>query len=138
MQAVPSQSDSVNTRRVINFSDGTSNNRYEMSRSGGQRIQNVSAVGGVATFSPSSTTLTTDYVSFKSMMTYKTALRRIVLNGDTVVSNATVGPASGITQLIIGSTVGLPNANSFGGWIQEVRYYGDGSATDAQIQAMTV
>ena len=138
VQAVPSQSDSVNTRRVINFSDGTSNNRYEMSRSGGQRIQNVSAVGGVATFSPSSTTLTTDYVSFKSMMTYKTALRRIVLNGDTVVSNATVGPASGITQLIIGSTVGLPNANSFGGWIQEVRYYGDGSATDAQIQAMTV
>ncbi len=138
VQAVPSQSDSVNTRRVINFSDGTSNNRYEMSRSGGQRIQNVSAVGGVATFSPSSTTLTTDYVSFKSMMTYTTALRRIVLNGDTVVSNATVGPASGITQLIIGSTVGLPNANSFGGWIQEIRYYGDGSATDAQIQAITV
>jgi len=137
VRAVPAQADSVNTRRLINFSDGTTNNRYEMSRSASQRIQNVSAVGGVATFTPSSTTSTTDYVSFKALMTYTTALRRITLNGDAVVTNATVGPSSGMTQAIIGSTVGIPAANTFGGWIQEIRYYGDGSASDAQLQALT-
>lgn len=138
-RAVPSQSDTVNTRRLLEFSDGTSNNRYQMARaSSAARVQNVSTVGGVSSFVPISTTSTTDYVSFKSLMTYTTALRRITLNGDTVTSSATVGPSSGMTQLIVGSLVGLTNANTFGGWVQEIRYYGDGSASDAQIQAMTV
>lgn len=138
VKAVPAQSDSVSTRRLINFSDGTSNNRYELSRNNSQRMQGVSAVGGVVTFNPSSATSTTDYVSFKALMTYTTALRRVVLNGDTVATNATVGPSSGMTQVIIGSAIGLPVSNTFGGWLQEIRYYGDGSATDAQIQSMTV
>ena len=99
---------------------------------------NVSSVGGTATFNPNSTTATIDYTVFKTIGTYSTATRRIVLNGDTVASNATVGPSSGLTQVIVGSTVGIPNANTFGGWLQEIRYYADASASDAQIQAMTV
>jgi len=138
VKAVPAQSDTVNTRRLINFNDGSVNNRYELSRSGSQRIQNVSAVGGVATFNPNSATGTTDYVAFKTLGTYSTTIRRITTNGDTPATNATVGPSSGITTCIIGSTVGIPTANTFGGWLQEIRYYADASASDAQIQAMTV
>ena len=138
IKAVGTQFDSVNARRMISFNDGSANNRYEMGRSSSNRINLVSTIGGVSTFSPTSASTTTDYVSFKSLMTYTTALRRVVLNGDTVATNATVGPASGITQVIIGSTIGIPSVNTFGGWLQEIRYYGDGSASDAQIQAMTV
>jgi hypothetical protein len=138
VRAVPAQSDTVNTRRIINFNDGTSNNRVELSRSGTQKIQNVSAVGGTATFNPNSTTNTIDYTVFQAIGTYSTTIRRITLNGDTVATSATAGPSSGLTQAIIGSTVGIPNGNTFGGWLQEIRYYADASASDAQIQAMTV
>lgn len=138
VKAVPPQSDSVNTRRMVSFNDGTSANRYEVSRSSSNRINYVSAVGGVATFSPTSVGSTTDYTAYKTIATYSTSIRRVTLNGDVPATNATVGPSSGITTLIIGHAVGLPSANSFNGWIQEVRYYADASASDAQIQAMTV
>lgn len=137
-KAVPAQSDSVNTRRYISINDGTNNNRYEVGRNSTSKAQGVSAVGGVSTFNPSSANSMTDYVVMKTIMTYSTSTRRVCLDGGTVASSATVGPTSGLTTLLIGHTVGYPNANSFNGWFQEVRYYADASASDAQIQAMTV
>jgi len=138
VRAVPSQSDSVNSRRMVSFNDGTSANRYAVARSSANRINYISAVGGVATFSPTSVGATTDYTAYKTIATYSTSIRRVTLNGDVPATNATVGPSSGITTLLIGHAVGYPSANSFTGWIQEVRYYADASASDAQIQAMTV
>ncbi len=138
VKAVPPQQDGVNLRRFISFNDGTSANRYEVTRTSANRSQGISAVGGVATFSPTSATATTDYTVFKTIATYSTSIRRVTLNGDVPATHATVGPSSGLTTCIIGSTVGIPSANTFGGWLQEIRYYADASASDAQIQAMTV
>jgi hypothetical protein len=137
IRAIPSEADTVNTRRLFNISDGTANNRIEISRSGSQRMQNVVSVGGTATFNPNSVSGVTRFVSFKTIGTYSTSTRRICVNGDVPGASAIVGPASGMTTATFGSTVGIPIVNTFCGWLQEVRYYPSASASDAQLQAIT-
>ena len=137
VKATPTQRDSVNTRRMIQFNDGTANNRIELSRSGGSAVQNVVATGGVATFSPQTANTTTDYVKYKCIGTYSPSIRRACLNGGTIATNATPGPGTGLTNVVIGSVSGFAAGNTFCGWIEEVVYWPSSTASDAQIQAKT-
>lgn len=137
VRGIPPNADTVNNRRVVTFNDGTTSNRYDNGRNTSNKMNLVATIGGVSNFNPSTANSANDFTLFKTIMTYTTSLRRVVLNGGAIASNATVGPSSGLTQMTIGHIAGLANGNSFNGWIQEVIYWPAGTASDADIQAKT-
>lgn len=122
-------------RRAVSIGDGTANNAYSMIRSIGRAFQPRTALSGVADFTPTTANTSSDFASAKMALLLNSPTKKTVLNGGTVASSSVAFPTSGYTTLTVGADAGA--YAYWQGWIKELRYYADSSASDAQIQTLT-
>ena len=122
------------SRRVLCVNDGTTNNLYSLGRNGSRNVFIKTAISGVTDFSPGTVNTSNDFASAKVAVLLNSPSKKIVLNGGTVYSTSVAFPTSGYTTLTVGSE---PSAAAWQGWIKELRYYADASASDAQLQTLT-
>jgi len=134
-------SDPTNSRRWWEVSDGTSANRIQVTRQPGATTaasQGVSTVASVGTFSPTTANAISGGTLACVVQMFSASGKKLVLNGGTVMTNATAVPVSGITQLIIGSIVGFNSVNTLQGWVQSLEFFNKRDFTDAELQALSV
>ena len=122
-------------RRAVSISDGTANNAYSMLRSTGRALQPRTALSGVADFTPTTANTSSDFASAKMALLLNSPTKKTVLNGGTVASASVAFPTSGYTTLTVGADAGA--YAYWQGWIKELRYYADASASDGQLQTLT-
>jgi hypothetical protein len=134
----PNKNDPTNLKRIFSISDGTTSNRVQIARSSSGTTSAVTTLAGVSEFSPNSGSLSTNFSRTKTALLFEVGNKRITVNGNNVNSNAgTAVPSSGLTVANVGHLDGFTNANSIGAWINEIRYYSDKTASDAQLQTLT-
>jgi len=117
-----------------NFGDSSgSTNRNQFRWSGNNVGQIITSAGVVQATSPVSFSVANGNI--KAANRYSVGNQMICANGVlTTAGNITTLPAVQ-THLMVGQ---LQSASEkFNGWIKEVRYYADSSASDAQLQALT-
>lgn len=134
-------SDPTNSRRWWEVSDGSSANRIQATRQPGVSTaasQGVSTVAGVSTFSPTTANAVGAATLACIVQMFSSSGKKLVLNGGTVMTNATAVPVSGLTQLIIGSVVGFNSVNTLQGWVQSLEFFNKRDFTDAELQALSV
>lgn len=103
---------------MAEFSDNSTNNRYDIYLASDVAIMNVSAAGGAGQISAGSATIAN---SFKEGATYNTKAEKLCLNGGTVSTGAVTTPGAVITQLNFGCRADVtrqPNS-----WLQKFRYW---------------
>lgn len=122
-------------RRAVSISDGTANNAYSMLRSTGRALQPRTALSGVADFTPTTANTSSNFASAKMALLLNSPTKKTVLNGGTVASASVAFPTSGYTTLTVGADAGA--YAYWQGWIKELRYYADASASDGQLQTLT-
>lgn len=128
----------TNLRRYIDMNDSTASNRIQIARSASGAYIAVSTVGGTSEFNPATSPASPNFQVDKVALRYNSAGKAVVCNNGTVGSTATSPPTSGYTTLFVGQLQGLSDANSSMGWLRQIRYYADDSASNAQLQAITV
>ena len=132
--SVVPQNSISSARRVVSMTDGTANNSYSLIRATGRISQVRSVLSSTVDFSPSTVGTSNDFASSKMAMLLNSPTKKIVLNGGAVASSSVAFPTSGYTTL----GVGIENAsNAWQGWIKELRYYADASASNGQLQTLT-
>lgn len=117
-----------------NFGDGSgSTNRNQFRWSGNNVGQIITSAGVVQATSPTSFFVANGNI--KAANRYSVGNQMLCANGVlTTAGNITTLPAVQ-THLMVGQ---LQSASEkFNGWIKEVRYYADSSASDAQLQTLT-
>lgn len=123
-------------RRIVCISDGTTSNRYEIGSTVTRTFQSPSASAGVSNFAPTTVNAATAFADTKGVAKFLTPYKTICLNGGTVAtSSAAAFPASGYNDFDLGPATG--SGMRLNGWLKEVRYYPDASASNAQLQTLT-
>jgi hypothetical protein len=126
----------VSGARLFGINDGTLNNGIELFISLTGQLQYKTITAGVSSFVPTTATLITSMAETKVAAMYLSPSKKGVIDGGTVATEAvTAFPTSGYTKFFVGASGGTSSA--LNGWIQEIRYYADATATDAQLQAIT-
>ena len=122
---------------LVQIDDGTASNVMQVfsgtnstGSTGGARID----TGGAGQVNGT----TSNHINFgtptRTAMAYTANNTRLVTQGGTVVPDTTCTMGTGINTLRISKNTGsVVNAR----WIKSIRYYGDVSASDAQLQALT-
>ncbi len=127
----------ANSRRIFDLCDNSVSNRIQVTRGSTGALTAVSSVAGVSDFNPTVANTAAAFTTAKAALRYSASGKSIVLNGGTVATNATSPPTSGYTHLYLGHITGFTPGNASFGFLQEVRYYADVSASDAQLQTLT-
>lgn len=133
---VKSTVNNISNGRLLGINDGTSNNAIELfvTTSGASQIR--SAIGGVTSFVPVCPAGLTNMTETKVCTLYQSPTKKVVMNGGSIVADAVVNvPTSGYTKFFVGSSNGASSAHN--GWIKEIRYYAEATASDTQITALT-
>ena len=125
------------SRRVFSLNDGSANNAVSMIRSTTRLGQIRSALASVADFTPTTINNAPNFVSQKMAILLNSPTKKVVLNGGTVASSSVATPTSGYTTLTVGDEAAGAAGNQIHGWIKELRYYPDASASDDQLQTLT-
>ena len=126
----------VSGARLFGINDGTINNGIELLISLTGQLQYKTIIAGVSSFVPTTPNLITSMAETKAAAMYLSPSKKGVIDGGTVATEAvTAFPTSGYTKFFVGASGGTSSA--LNGWIQEIRYYADATATDAQITALT-
>lgn len=130
--------DGVNSRRILDISDGSTNNRIQATRPlGGTSVGSLSSVAGVSDFNPATAAVLTPGLPVKFSYSYTAGRKAICANGGAVVTSALNIPASGLIQMVIGNTFAFGATNSTNNWISRIRYWPRADFTDAQLQALS-
>jgi len=133
--AVTTTSSPVAARRVLSINDGTANNSYSILRSTSGAAQVRTAVAGVVNFSPNTANAYTDLSISKVATVLNSPTKKIVVNGGTVATASVAFNTSGYTTFNVGAEGA--GGSQLNGWISEIRYYPDNSASNAQLQTLT-
>ncbi len=121
-------------RRIMAISDGTSLNVIQWLRGTVNQGQMATVNAGISDFNPN--TVSNTYFSESRLVArYASPTKAISMNGNSIVSNSVPFPTSGYTTYRVGSAPAI--SNYMQGWIKEIRYYADSSASDTQLQSVT-
>lgn len=136
MSIIKSNKSIVSGGRLFGLSDGTVNNMIEIIITATGQTQYKTTMGGIASFVPVTAAGLTNMTETKIGILYSSPTKKAVINGAAVVTEAvTAFPTSGYTKFFIGSSAGASSAHN--GWIKEIRYYVEVTASDSQLQTFT-
>lgn len=133
MEVVP-QNGFSSSRRIMGVNDGTANNSYSFIMATNKKFQIRTAVSGTSNFSPTTAESVTGFHVTKVAVLLSSPTKKIVIDSGAVASASVAFPTSGYTTLTVGAE---PSNAAWNGWIREIRYYADASASDGQLQALT-
>ena len=132
--SVVPQNGVASPRRIMRMSDGTTNNAYGALRTSTRNVGIQTIVSATSDLTPTTANTSDDFALAKVAMLFNSPSKKIVLNGGAVASSSVAFQTSGYTTLIVGNEAG---ATAWQGWIKELRYYPDASASDGQLQTLT-
>lgn len=122
-------------RRVMSIGDGTANNGVALLHSTSKFAQLRTTVAAASDFTPTTSTTAEPFTVSKVGYKLSSPNKRISLNGATVVGASVAFPTSGYTTFRVGAEI--DGSVSYLGYVHEIRYYPDATASDGQLQTLT-